>query len=73
MRAYNYLGGFEILYIIYFYLIFLKFIFERETETEHEWGWWQRERQTQNLKQDPGSELSAQNPMWGSNSQNARS
>ena len=40
------------------------FIFERERqrETGHE----QRrgkERETQNLKQDPGSKLSAQNPM----------
>ena len=30
----------------------------------------EREREeTQNLKQDPGSELSAQSQMWGSNSQ----
>ena len=29
----------------------------------------ERERKTQNLKQAPGSELSAQSPMWGSNSQ----
>ena len=29
-------------------------------------------RQTQNLKQDPGFELSAQSPMWGSNSQIVR-
>ena len=27
----------------------------------------QRERETQNLKEDPGSELSAQSPTWGSN------
>ena len=27
----------------------------------------QREGETQNLKQAPGSELSAQNPTWGSN------
>ena len=38
--------------------IFLTLIFE--TETEHEWGEGQRERETQNLKQAPGSELSAQ-------------
>ena len=27
-----------------------------------------RERETQNLKQDPGSQVSAEIPMWGSNS-----
>ena len=39
---------------------------ERERERE-------RERETLNLKQAPGSELSAQSPMRGSNSQTARS
>ena len=40
---------------------------ERERETQHkqERG---RERHTQNLKQVPGSELSAQSPMRGLNS-----
>ena len=33
----------------------------------------QRERETRNLKQAPGSELSAQSPTWGSNSQAVRS
>ena len=33
----------------------------------------QRERETQNPKQAPGSELSAQRPIWGSNSQTRRS
>ena len=33
----------------------------------------QRERETQNLKQTPGSELSAQSLTWGSNSSTARS
>ena len=33
----------------------------------------QSEGETQNLKQAPGSELSAQTPMWGSNSQTVRS
>ena len=33
----------------------------------------ERERETQNLKQVPGSELSAQSPMWGSNSPTVRS
>ena len=35
------------------------FIFEGEKETERKWGEEQRERDTQNLKQAPGSELSA--------------
>ena len=33
----------------------------------------QRERETQNLKQAPGSELSAQSPTWGLNPQTATS
>ena len=33
----------------------------------------ERERETQNLKQAPGSELSAQGQMWGSNSPTVRS
>ena len=33
----------------------------------------QRERETQNPKQAPGSELSAQSPTWGSNSWTTRS
>ena len=45
------------------------FIFERERERERasmgKEG--QRERETQNLKQAPGSELSAQSPKQGSN------
>ena len=32
----------------------------------------ERESETQNLKQAPGSELSAQSPTWGSNPQKAR-
>ena len=58
--------------------IFVTFIFERErrqgrgTEKERER---EREgqRETQNLKQAPGSELSAQSLMWGSNPQTVRS
>ena len=47
---------------------------ERERETEHKQaGEGQRERETQNPKQAPGSELSAQSPMWGSNSGTVRS
>ena len=48
------------------------FIFERERETDRaQVGEGQRE-ETQNLKQAPGSELSAQSPTWGSNSQTVR-
>ena len=50
------------------------FIFEREGDRT--WageGQRERERETQNLKQAPSSELSAQNPVWGSNSWTARS
>ena len=36
-------------------------------ETEHEGGRAETERETQNLKQVPGSELSAQSWTWGSN------
>ena len=50
------------------------FIFERERDTDRAWaGEEQREKETQNPKQAPVSELSAQSPMWGSNSQTARS
>ena len=42
------------------------FIFERETEHEQGRGR-ERGRETQNLKQAPGSELSAQNPLQGLN------
>ena len=41
-------------------------------ETEHEWGRG-RERETQNQKQAPGSELSAQSMIQGLNPQTARS
>ena len=46
------------------------FIFERERQTDGaQAGEGQRERETQNLKQASGSELSAQSPTEGSNSQ----
>ena len=41
---------------------------ERGRERERE-----RDRDTQNPKQVPGSELSAQSPTWGSNPQTVRS
>ena len=47
------------------------FIFETETEHEQEEG--QRDRETQNPKQAPGSELSAQSPMRGLNPRTVRS
>ena len=48
------------------------YLFLRQRETEQERGR-VRERETQNLKQAPGSELSAQSPTRGSNSRTARS
>ena len=59
----------ELYFVFNFFSVYL---FLRERDTEHEQGR-SRERQTQNLKQAPGSELSAQSPMRGSNSQTARS
>ena len=47
--------------------VYFTFIFETQREAEHEQGR-VRERETQNPKQAPGSELSAQSPMQGSNS-----
>ena len=47
-------------------------LFLRQGETEHEQGR-VRERETQNPKQAPSSELSAQSPTRGSNSQTRRS
>ena len=52
------------------------FIFERERERERQSmrrGEGQRERKTQNPKQAPGSELSAQSLMQGSNPRAVRS
>ena len=53
-------------------IFFNVYLFLRQRETEHERGR-VRERETQNLKQAPGSELSAQSPTRGSNSGIARS
>ena len=50
------------------------FLFIFETERDRAWaGEGQKEAKTPNMKQAPGSELSAQNPMWGSNSRTVRS
>ena len=48
------------------------YLFLRQRETEHEW---ERvgKRETQNLKQAPGSERSAQSPTRGLNSRSVRS
>ena len=53
--------------IVFNFLMFHLFLRERKREREHtEEG--QRERETQNLKQAPGSEPSAQSPTWDLNS-----
>ena len=52
----------------------LFYFLEKERERDRVWaGEGQRERETQNPKQAPGSELSAQSPTQGSNSQTVRS
>ena len=48
-----------------FFFILFMFIFERERQSMNGGG---AERETQNMKQAPGSELSAKSPTWGSNS-----
>ena len=56
----------SIIFLPYFKKIFLMFI--QFWETEHELrGEGQRERETKNPKQAPGSELSTQSPSQGSN------
>ena len=52
------------------FFFFNVFIFERDRVGV---GEGHREGETQNWKQVPGSELSAQSPTWGSNSGTARS
>ena len=52
---------------IFLFFFLCLFITERQRDTEHEQGKG-REMETQNLKQAPGSELSAQSRMRGSNS-----
>ena len=52
-------------------LFFLMFIFERKRQSASGRGT-ERERETQNPKQAPGFELSAQNLTQGSNSQTVR-
>ena len=67
-----------ILLFIYFFIVlflfFLTLIYYWETERGRAWAReGQREEETQNPKQAPGSELSAQSLRQGSNSQTARS
>ena len=62
----------DFLSFLFFFFYFFNVYLFWDRETEHEWGR-VRERETQNLKQAPGSELSAQSLAWGSNSWTARS
>ena len=62
--------------VLYMDIPFLNvlFTFERDRQTEYEQGRGrERERETQNLKQAPGPELSAQSPTRGSNPRTTRS
>ena len=66
-------GLFAIKLIALFFFNVYLFLRERERERERvQAGEGQRERETQNPKQAPGSELSAQDPTRGSNSWAAR-
>ena len=71
----NYLDNHSDILVIWnswFLNFFLIFNFERKRDRA--WlGEGQRERESQNLKQDPGSEVSAQSPMRGSDPQTVRS
>ena len=57
-------------YILYLIFFNVYFIFERVCVPV---GEGQRDRETQNLKQTPGTELSTQSPARGLNSQTGRS
>ena len=59
-------------YNLFFFNFFNVYLFLRETDRAQA-GEGQRERETQNPKQAPGSELSAQSPTRGSNPQTATS
>ena len=59
---------------LFFFIIFNVCLFLRERHRDRAQAReGQRERETQNPEQAPGSELSAQSPMWGSNSWTVRS
>ena len=59
-------------YVLSSPFFFNVYLFLRQRETEHERGR-VRERETQNMKQAPGSELSAQSATRGSNSRTEKS
>ena len=60
--------------LFFIIMIFNVYLCLRETERQSmRGGGAERERETQNPKQAPGSELSAQSRMRGSNSQTVRS
>ena len=65
-------GGFCLFVCLFFSFFNFMFTFERERKTKDEQER-HRDRDIQNLKQAPGSELSAQSLTWGSNSQTTRS
>ena len=71
---YYYFFNLAFLPLFFFFFNFFKvvYLFLRQRETEHERGR-VKERETQNPKQAPGSELSAQSPTRGSNPRTARS
>ena len=68
----------EVLIVVFFFFFFFKYFFFQHlfifgTEKDRAWtGEGQRERETQNRKQAPGSEPSAQSPTRGSNSRTSR-
>ena len=62
------LGNYLLETLKFLFLMFIQFLGERETESARKQGR-SRERETQNLKQAPGSEPLAQIPKRGSNSQ----
>ena len=57
---------------IFSFNFFYVYLFLRERDGMQA-GKGQRVKKTQNLKQAPGSKLSAQSPTWGSNPRTARS
>ena len=64
------LEGKEVPFYLFFKFFLMFIYFDRETESQQRRD---RDRETQNPKQAPGSELSAQSLMWGSNSRTLRS
>ena len=66
--------SYNVFFVLFFNFFFNVYFFIFGTERDRAWtGEGQRERETQNRKQAPGSEPSAQSPTWGSNSRTARS